>query len=224
SLCEWGDNKPWEWAEPVGHLWRTTGDIYHCFDCVKDHGTWKSWGVMQILDKQDGLRGHAGPDHWNDPDMMEVGNGLTAGENRAHFSLWAMLAAPLIAGNDLRSMSDETRQILTNKEIISIDQDVLGIQGYRYEVKDSVETWLKPLKDGAWAIAFLNRSIHPRQIDFNWQKEVITDTLSKLALDAQSKPYKVRNIWAGKDQGNTKQNFRAALPAHDVIVLKLYRE
>lgn len=224
SLCEWGDNKPWEWAAPVGHLWRTTGDIYHCFDCVKDHGTWKSWGVMQILDMQEGLRGHAGADHWNDPDMMEVGNGLTAGENRAHFSMWAMLAAPLIAGNDLRSMTEETRKILTNKEIIAIDQDVLGIQGYRYEVKDSVETWLKPLKDGNWAVAFLNRSIHPRQIDFNWQKEVITDTLSKLSLDASSKPYRIRNAWAAKEQGTTQQSFRTAIPGHDVIVLRLYRQ
>ena len=224
SLCEWGDNKPWEWAEPVGHLWRTTGDIYHCFDCVKDHGTWKSWGVMQILDKQHGLRGYAGADHWNDPDMMEVGNGLTAGENRAHFSLWAMLAAPLIAGNDLRNMTNETRQILTNKEIIAIDQDILGIQGYRYEVKDSVETWLKPLKDGNWAVVFLNRSIQTKQVEFNWQKEMIKDTLSGLSLDAKLKPYKLRNIWAAKEQGTTKQDFRALIPGHDVIVLRLYRE
>jgi alpha-galactosidase len=118
SLCEWGNNKPWEWGKNIGHLWRTTGDITACFDCVVDHGTWKSWGVMQILDMQDGLRIHAGPGHWNDPDMMEVGNGLTVNENRAHFSMWCMLAAPLIAGNDLRNMDKETLEILTNKDVI----------------------------------------------------------------------------------------------------------
>ncbi|MEO7768316.1 MAG: glycoside hydrolase family 27 protein, partial [Ferruginibacter sp.] len=115
SICEWGTDHPWVWGPSAGHLWRTTGDIFNCFDCIKDNGSWKAWGVMQILDKQEGLRKYAGPGHWNDPDMLEVGNGgFTPGENRAHFSMWAMLAAPLIAGNDLRSMTDEIRQVLTN--------------------------------------------------------------------------------------------------------------
>ncbi|MCK5076056.1 MAG: glycoside hydrolase family 27 protein, partial [Calditrichia bacterium] len=135
SLCEWGNNKPWEWAKDIGHLWRTTGDITACFDCVVDHGTWKSWGVMQILDMQEGLRIYAGPDHWNDPDMMEVGNGMSLSEDRAHFSMWCILAAPLIAGNDLINMSKETIEILTNREVISINQDTLGIQGFKYSVK-----------------------------------------------------------------------------------------
>ena len=90
SLCEWGDNKPWLWAEKVGHLWRTTGDIYNCYDCIKDNGSWKAWGVMQIVDKQEGLRKYAGPGHWNDPDMLEVGNGMSVNEERAHFTMWAM--------------------------------------------------------------------------------------------------------------------------------------
>ena len=98
SLCEWGTSKPWKWASNVGHLWRTTGDITACFDCIKDHVTWKAFGVMQILDMQQGLRMYAGPGHWNDPDMLEVGNGLTPNEDRAHFAMWSMLAAPLIAG------------------------------------------------------------------------------------------------------------------------------
>ncbi|MFW9597923.1 MAG: glycoside hydrolase family 27 protein, partial [Paludibacter sp.] len=129
SLCEWGDNKPWLWAKEVGHLWRTTGDIYNCYDCIEDHGTWKSFGVMQILDKQDGLRQYAGPGHWNDPDMMQVGNGMSFNQERAHFTMWAMLAAPLISGNDLRSMSQQTLSVLTNREVIAINQDTLGIQG-----------------------------------------------------------------------------------------------
>ena len=93
SICEWGDNKPWDWAKPIGHLWRTTGDITHCWDCEENHGSWSSWGIMRILDKQKGLRIHAAPGHWNDPDMMEVGNGMTLGEDRAHFSLWQTVRA-----------------------------------------------------------------------------------------------------------------------------------
>ncbi|GAB3224572.1 hypothetical protein GCM10027423_60440 [Spirosoma arcticum] len=87
SICEWGNDKPWVWGPNVGHLWRTTGDVYNCFDCIKDHGSYKSWGVMKILDKQDGLRKYAGPGHWNDPDMLEVGNGMSLGEDRAHFAM-----------------------------------------------------------------------------------------------------------------------------------------
>jgi alpha-galactosidase len=221
SLCEWGDNKPWEWAAPVGHLWRTTGDIYDCFDCVHDHGTWKSWGVMQILDKQDGLRKYAGPGRWNDPDMMEVGNNLSVGENRAHFGMWAMLAAPLIAGNDLRKMTKETQEILTNREVIAVDQDSLGVQGFRYAVKDSVETWLKPLSGGDWAVAFLNRSRSPRTVEMAWGAEVIGDTLSKQTLDAKANTYRLRDLWLKKDAGTTKKPLKAVVPAHDLLIYRL---
>ena len=221
SLCEWGDNKPWEWAAPVGHLWRTTGDIYDCFDCVYDHGTWKSWGVMQILDKQDGLRQYAGPGRWNDPDMMEVGNNLSAGENRAHFGMWAMLAAPLIAGNDLRKMTPETQAILTNREVIAVDQDALGVQGFRYAVRDSVETWLKPLSGGDWAVAFLNRSRSPRTVDMVWGAEVIIDTLSNRTLDAKAVTYKLRDLWGKKDGGTTKKPLKAVVPGHDLLMYRL---
>lgn len=221
SLCEWGDNKPWEWAAPVGHLWRTTGDIYDCFDCVHDHGTWKSWGVMQILDKQDGLRKYAGPGRWNDPDMMEVGNGLSAGENRAHFGMWAMLAAPLIAGNDLRKMTKETQEILTNREVIAVDQDSLGVQGFRYAVKDSVETWLKPLSGGEWAVAFLNRSRSQRTVDMVWGTEVISDTLAKRILDAKAITYQLRDLWLRKEAGTTKRPLKAVVPGHDLLIYRL---
>jgi alpha-galactosidase len=221
SLCEWGDNKPWEWAAPVGHLWRTTGDIYDCFDCVHDHGTWKSWGVMQILDKQDGLRKYAGPGRWNDPDMMEVGNGLSVGENRAHFGMWAMLAAPLIAGNDLRKMTKETQAILTNREVIAVDQDSLGVQGFRYAVKDSVETWLKPLSGGEWAVAFLNRSRSPRTVEMVWGAEVISDTLSKRILDTKASTYKLRDLWLLKEAGTTKKPLKAVVAGHDLLLYRL---
>ena len=146
SLCEWGDNKPWLWAKDVGNSWRTTGDICNCFDCVQDHGTYNNWGVLQIIDKQEGLRQYAGPGHWNDPDMLEVGNGMAVNEDRAHFTMWCMPAAPLISGNDLQHMSKETREILTNKEVIAVNQDALGVEGFKYSAKDGVEVWFKPLK------------------------------------------------------------------------------
>ena len=167
SLCEWGSSHPWEWAGEVGHLWRTTGDIYNCFDCVDDHGNWKAYGVLQIMEMNHKLRAYAGPGKWNDPDMLEVGNGMPANEARAHFSLWCMMASPLIAGNDLRAMDAETISILNNKDMIAVDQDSLGIQGFRYEVKDSVETWLKPLKKNAWALMYFNRSHSSKKIEIN---------------------------------------------------------
>ncbi|RNI29999.1 glycoside hydrolase family 27 protein [Rufibacter immobilis] len=221
SICEWGNDKPWEWGPEVGHLWRTTGDIYNCFDCVKDHGTWKSFGVMQILDKQEGLRQYAGPGQWNDPDMLEVGNGMPVHEDRAHFSMWAMIAAPLIAGNDLRNMSKETLAILTHKEAIAINQDKLGIQGFRYAKKDSVETWLKPLDNGKWAVCFLNRSNTPQKVNFDWKNTPISDELSKRELNAAKTTYKIRDVWARKAQGNTKKAYAATVPRHDAILLVL---
>ena len=224
SICEWGNDKPWTWGQTVGHLWRTTGDIYNCFDCIKDHGTWKSWGVMQILDMQKGLRQYAGPGHWNDPDMLEIGNGkLTQGENRAHFSMWSMLAAPLIAGNDLRNMTKDIMDVLTNKEVISVNQDSLGIQGLKYAVRDSVEIWTKPLKNGDWAVAFLNRSTVPTSINYNWNTEVVIDSVANKTLDTKAVPYKLRNLWAKKETGNTKVPLLATIPAHDILMFRLIK-
>jgi len=221
SICEWGDNRPWEWAPEIGHLWRTTGDITACFDCVVDHGTWKSWGVLQILDRQDGLRAHAGPDRWNDPDMLEVGNGMTVAEDRAHFSLWAMLAAPLIAGNDLRSMTPETRAILTNSEVIAVDQDPLGVQGFRHRAGGDLEVWARPLAGGDWAVVFLNRGTEPLPVRFDWQAEAIEDTHSHRRLDAAATTYAIRDLWAGAGRGGTGTPFEAEVPPHDVVMLRL---
>ncbi len=222
SICEWGTDAPWTWGQTVGHLWRTTGDIYDCFDCIKDHGTWKSWGVLQILEKQEGLRQYAGPGHWNDPDMLEVGNGgLSLNESRAHFTMWAMLAAPLIAGNDLRTMSKEIRDVLTNREVIALNQDSLGIQGLRYRVVDSVETWVKPLRNGDWAFCFLNRSLAPKRLDFNWSAEVIVDTVARRTFSTASGNYYFRDLWTGKELGHTGKPLSATVPAHDVLVVRL---
>ena len=207
SICEWGDNKPWEWAKNVGHLWRTTGDITHCWDCEENHGTWSSWGIMRILDKQKPLRIHAGPGHWNDPDMMEVGNGMTTAEDRGHFSMWAMLAAPLIAGNDLRGMRPETRQILTNKDVIAVDQDALGIEGFPAVSEDGFEIWAKPLSGDAWAFCFLNRGNTPKNVDLNWAENFIKDDFSQRQFDAKKTVYRIRDLWAAKSLGTTARRY-----------------
>ncbi len=223
SLCEWGNNKPWEWAKTIGHLWRTTGDIYNCFDCVQDHGTWKQWGMLQILDMQKDLRVHAGPGHWNDPDMMEVGNGMSDSEDRAHFSMWSMLAAPLIAGNDLRNMKQQTHDILTNREVIAVDRDSLGIQGFKYTAKDGLETWFKPLKDDSWAVCFLNRGSVPHQVDFDWKKQMVSDDVSKREFDPRRTSYQIRDLWLKKSLGTTEIPLKATVPGHDVLLVQLSR-
>ncbi|MHB9143550.1 MAG: glycoside hydrolase family 27 protein [Paludibacter sp.] len=223
SLCEWGNNKPWLWAKEVGHLWRTTGDISNCFDCHFDNETWKQ-NVMQILDLQSGLRKYAGPGHWNDPDMLEVGNGMSQNEDRAHFTMWCMIAAPLISGNDLQKMTPLTQSILTNKEVIAIDQDSLGIEGFRYAVKDSVETWLKPLSNGEWAFCLLNRSASAKNVEIDWKSYSITDSLSNRTLDIlDKKPFKLRDMWLKKNIGDTRKILKSTIPGRDVLCLKLFK-
>ena len=224
SLCEWGQSNPWTWASNVGQLWRSTGDIANQWEGIKTMGNWHALSVMKILESQDTLRKYAGPGHWNDPDMLEVGNGMPVNEDRAHFSMWAMIAAPLIAGNDIRNMKKETAEILMNKEVIAVNQDSLGVQGFKYAAKDSFETWLKPLKGGDWAVAFLNRNSKPQQLDFNWQNEVINDAISKATLDAKQTIYGLRNLWTKKVEGDTKQSYKAIVPPRDVVMLRLYRK
>jgi alpha-galactosidase len=224
SLCEWGDNRPWEWGKEIGHLWRTTGDIAACFDCEVDHGTWSSWGVLRILDMQQGLRIHAGPGRWNDPDMMEVGNGMSESEDRAHFSMWAMLAAPLLAGNDIRSMSEETSRILTNRDVIAVDQDPLGIQGFKYADDGDLEIWFKPLEDEDWAMCILNRGSAPRQIEFSWQEEKVDDTFSERETLFGFRVYRIRDLWTGEDMGTTQMPLEATVPGHDVLMVRLIRQ
>jgi alpha-galactosidase len=207
SLCEWGNNKPWLWAENIGHLWRTTGDIRDCYDCqgVYDMG----WKV--ILDKQVGLEKYAGPDHWNDPDMLEVGNrGLSRGEAEAHFSLWCILAAPLMAGNDVRNMTPEVRGILTNGEVIAIDQDPLGKEGFRFIENPGKEIWAKELSHGEWAVCLLNAGDNKMEMHVNWSY-----------LSFLKGTYAVRDIWNRKDIGTTKEDFIRVIPPHSVVLFRL---
>ncbi|MEO8819467.1 MAG: glycoside hydrolase family 27 protein [Ginsengibacter sp.] len=221
SLCEWGQNKPWEWAENVGQLWRTTGDISAIFDGYVDHGTWKQTGVMPIADLQKGLRKYAGPGHWNDPDMLEVGNGMTTSEDRAHFSLWCMLAAPLIAGNDIRKMSETTKGILTNKEVIAVDQDKMGVEGFVYKTMDSVEIYAKALSGNDWAICFVNRSGELKTINFNWRDELIEDTIFHHVLNANKTIYHVRDLWKKSNLGDTQKPLKMFVGSHDALMFRL---
>ena len=208
SMCEWGQSKPWTWAQDTAHLWRTTGDVTDCWDCEL---RW-SHGVKRILDLQVGLENSAGPGHWNDPDMLEVGNdGLTFAESRAHFSLWCLLAAPLMAGNDVRKMSPEIRDVLVNREAIAIDQDPLGKQGYRVYADKHYEVWLKLLKDDELAACVLNVGDKAAEITFDWHR-------------LQSIPdgkFKIHDVWRSADAGTTDQPFRMALDRHDVALLRL---
>ncbi|MDW7981088.1 MAG: glycoside hydrolase family 27 protein [Verrucomicrobiales bacterium] len=221
SICEWGQNKPWFWGPKIGHLWRTTGDIVCKFDTADTRGRWRSWGVLQIIDRTAELRAYAGPGHWNDPDMLQVGNGMSANEDRAHFSMWCMLAAPLMAGNDLRNMSAETLEILTNREVIAIDQDPLGVQGFRYSAKDGLEVWFKPLANDAWAMCVLNRSTTNKQFVFDWKEQKVYDELIRRSPQFDKFAYRVRDLWAKKDIGTTAKPLIAEIPGHDVLMLRL---
>jgi alpha-galactosidase len=221
SICEWGTNKPWSWGAPLGHLWRTTGDITNCWDCTVGHGSWTSSGVMQILDKQDDLRKHGGPGHWNDPDMMEVGNMPAVGEDRAHFAMWAMLAAPLIAGNDVRKMSDATRAILTNKDVIAVDQDPLGLSGFAHRKEGGVEIWIKPLAGDAWALALLNRNRDARPVTIDWKKERFEDALNHRDAVFAKTTYTVRNLFTRAAAGTTAVPLKVTVPGHDVAMFRI---
>ncbi len=233
SICEWGTNEPWLWGGNVGQAWRISGDIYPCFDCEDRHDDgmptqWSAWGVTRILDMRDNdeLRKHAQPDAWNDYDMLEVGNGMSAGEDRAHFAMWSMLASPLMLGNDVRTMSQTTSDILGNRDVIAINQDTLGIQGYKYQTLEngSVEVWLKPLVGGSWAVCFLNRGTAPVTFSYSGLANEIKDSLSGLTLNAKSTRYTVRDAYAHKDLGILKSSLKISIPAHDVMLFVLTKK
>ena len=227
SICEWGTDAPWKWAQSVGHSWRTTGDIYNCFSCKHDHGGYYSWGALNILNmrNQDELRKAAGPDHWNDMDMLEVGNGgLTLDEERTHFALWAILNSPLLLGNDLRNMSPQTLDILTNKEIIAINQDSLGIQGFKYKKQGTVEIWVKPMVNNEWAICFFNRSQQPTEFTFNWEGTTIKDNVFDREITFnRDNIYKLRDLYQQKVIGNTKKALKQKLEPNQSLVVKVFK-
>jgi alpha-galactosidase len=221
GICEWGNTQPWLWGKEIGQLWRISGDITPCFDCVVDHGSYKDWGIMKIVDLRNDIRKYAGPNGWNDYDMMEVGNGMTVSEDRAHFSIWCMLSTSLIMGNDLRSASPAAIEILTNKNAIAINQDPLGVQAFKYKDIDSTEVWVKPLKNDEWAICFLNRKKESITVNFNWSDNFIIDPDFSYNVNFKNEKFKILNVWTGKKAGTTRKPLKAVIPVHDVVMLRL---
>ncbi len=209
SLCEWGATKPWLWADSVGQLWRTTGDIQDKF--ASGHG------VLKIFDEQSVIRQYNKPNGWNDPDMLEVGNrGLTYTQSRTHFTLWCMMAAPLIAGNNLAKMKPEILKVMTDKTAISVDQDKLGIQCFLWgKTVSGIETWIKPLADGSYAVCFLNRTAGALPLDFNWSLAANDPDFKKsYTIDGS---YSIYDVWGAKDLGTTAKNITASVKGQDVL-------
>jgi alpha-galactosidase len=206
SLCEWGNQKPWLWGKTVGNLWRTTGDIYD-----KWQGRQKYMlGMLDIVDINEPLWPYAGPGHWNDPDMLEVGNGgMTETEYRTHFSLWAIMAAPLIAGNDLSRMDEATRSILLNREVIAVNQDALGAQGRRVAKDDDQEIWVKPLADGGRAVLLFNRSERSAEIGVEWEQLGYPRHLSA----------HLRDLWKQQDLSPQVGRYATMVEPHAVVML-----
>lgn len=200
SICNWGVNAPWTWGPKTGNLWRTTGDISDNYDRMSVIGF-----------SQSGLEKYASPGHWNDPDMLEIGNGgMNTEEYRTHMALWALLAAPLLAGNDLRSMSPETRDMLTNRDIIAIDQDPKGTQGHRVWQEGPLEIWARPLADGNQAVGLFNRG-----------ESSLKMTL-QLATFSKHHSARIRDLWEHKDLGTIGDSYTATVPKHGVLMLKAF--
>lgn len=201
SLCCWGQYDVATWGADIGgNLWRTTGDITD------------NWSrIMDILDQQVGLAKYAKPGHWNDPDMLEVGNpGLSTRESRAHFSLWCVLSAPLLAGNDLRDMSEEIREILTDEEVLTVNQDWAGSQGTKRKDTGNHEVWAKPLSNGDSAVCLLNRDETTGTISINADE-----------LDLKnSSAYILRDLWE-KEETSTAEKITATVPPHGAVLYRV---
>jgi alpha-galactosidase len=209
SLCEWGSTKPWLWAKDIGNLWRSTGDI---LDRWTGKEKWGGNGVADIIELMDGLESFAGPGHWNDPDMLEVGNGgMTDTEYRTHFSMWCLFAAPLISGNDVRHMDQQTAAILMNKEAIAIDQDPLGQEGRKVHSEGDLEIWSKQLADGGRAVALYNKGAATHSMTVEW---------TQIGYPGQTKA-SVRDLWEHKTVGSFTGSYQTSVPSHGVAFLRI---
>ncbi len=181
-------------------MWRTTGDI---------RDTWDSMSTIGF--NQTEIAEYAGPGHWNDPDMLEVGNGgMTPTEYKTHMTLWSILAAPLLAGNDLQPMSREILEILINKDVIAVDQDRAGKQGTRVSKSGENEVWAKPLADGSKAVALFNRGASEATVAVNWSD-----------VGFKRPPQRGRDLWQGKDVTLRTAQFSASVPSHGVVLLRV---
>jgi len=202
SICNWGQYAPWVWGPETGQLWRTSPDIRDVYPSM----------LLNLLLTQE-WAGFAGPGHWNDPDMLEVGNGgMTDGQYRSHFGLWAMLASPLMAGNDLRGMTPETLEILTNPEVIAVNQDPLGLQGVILRQEGGIQVWAKPLAGtGERAVLFFNPGLSAEG-----EAEVAWADLGLAGGEAR-----VRDLWAYQDLGSFRDRFRARVPPTGSVMVKV---
>ena len=201
SLCEWGVDDPATWAPEVGNSWRTTGDIRDSWD-----------SMISRADQNDKWAKYAGPGGWNDPDMLEVGNGgMTTTEYMTHFSLWCLMKAPLLIGCDLLNIDSEALHILTNQEAIAINQDKLGVQGYKRKSDGTKEVWAGPLEGGAYALVLLNRGSSDTNVTAEW-----TD----FGLDNNHEAT-VRDLWKMKDLGTMKGSVTATVAGHGVVMYKV---
>jgi alpha-galactosidase len=208
SICEWGKDRPWDWGPKIGNLWRTTTDIRNAWTGRVQFQI----GMVDIVDLNEPLYASAGPGHWNDPDMLQVGNGgMSDAEERAHFSLWAIMAAPLMAGNDIAKMDARVANILLNKEVIAIDQDRLGSQGHRVRDDGDLEVWSKQLGDGSRALVLFNRSSQPAEIAAKWTELGYPSNMSA----------EVRDLWAHKSLGRRRGGFSATVAAHGVVMVRV---
>jgi alpha-galactosidase len=201
SLCQYGRAEVWKWGAAVGgNAWRTTGDI---------RDTWDS--MTKIGFAQEELAPWAAPGHWNDPDMLEIGNGgMNDDEYRTHMSLWAILGAPLLAGNDLREMTPAILEILTNREVIAVNQDKDGKQGRRISKSGDQEVWSRPLADGGYAIGIFNRGAKPAKLSLKWSD-----------MGEKSAPTHARELWAHKDLAPIGEEYSATVPSHGVVMLRI---
>ncbi|KAJ0967843.1 hypothetical protein J5N97_024760 [Dioscorea zingiberensis] len=194
SLCEWGQDNPATWAPNVGNSWRTTGDINDSWDSMTSRA-----------DQNDKWASYAAPGGWNDPDMLEVGNdGMTTEEYRSHFSIWALAKAPLLIGCDVRSMSSDTIEILSNKEVISVNQDELGVQGKKVKSHASLEVWAGPLSGGRVALVLWNRSSSKASITAHW-----SDIGLKPSVSVQA-----RDLWAHSTISSVQGKLTATMESH----------
>jgi alpha-galactosidase len=219
SICEWGDRSPWQWGKHVGgHMWRIGSDVYDIWDSPRSDTD--PVGILASIDKETDLRLFGGPGGWNDPDMLIVGlknkgnikgGGCTDTEYRTQMSMWCVMAAPLMIGCDLRTMDDATKAILLNKEIIAVDQDSLGKQGYRVFRNDGLEAWKKPLSGNRVAIAFLNRNSTSKQFTASWKD---------LELKAGTS-YSVRDVWKHASLGQSSATLSANVKPHECQVFVL---
>jgi alpha-galactosidase len=200
SLCQYGWYAVWRWGASVGgNLWRTTGDVSDNY-----------YRMAEIGFSQNGLDKFAGPGHWNDPDMLEVGNGgMSEAGYRTQMSLWAILAAPLIAGNDLTKMTPYTVRLLTNPEVIAVDQDPLGREGHRVTQEGPLEVWMKPMADGSKVVGLFNRQ---RTTDY------ISVTFSQIGIHG---PATVRNLWLHSNKGTFKGKYGAWVPGQGVVLVRI---